>query len=190
MRILVTGGAGFIGSHLVEHFQGKAEVRVLDSLRSGYRKNLDGFEVEFIEGDIRDRQMVDKAMKDVDYVFHLAAMISVPESMTKITECIEINNTGMINVLEAAAANGVKKLCFSTSAAIYGDNPVVPKVETMFPEPKSPYAEFFNRNIQFTGIGKQGGFCTGIKEKSPAVIFQQQRQPEFGLQFRVGLFIH
>ena len=91
MRILVTGGAGFIGSHLVEHFQGKAEVRVLDSLRSGYRKNLDGFEVEFIEGDIRDRAAVDKAMKDVDYVFHLAAMISVPESMTKITECIEIN---------------------------------------------------------------------------------------------------
>ena len=140
MRILVTGGAGFIGSHLVEHFQGKAEVRVLDSLRSGYRSNLDGFDVEFIEGDIRDRAAVDKAMKDVDYVFHLAAMISVPESMTKIAECIEINNLGMNNVLESAAENGVKKLCFSTSAAIYGDNPVVPKVETMFPEPKSPYA--------------------------------------------------
>ena len=140
MRILITGGAGFIGSHLVEHFQGKADVRVLDSLRSGYLANLDGFDVEFIQGDIRDRAAVDKAMKDVDYVFHLAAMISVPESMTKITECIEINNTGMINVLESAAENGVKKLCFSTSAAIYGDNPVVPKVETMFPEPKSPYA--------------------------------------------------
>ena len=140
MRILVTGGAGFIGSHIVEHFQGKAEVRVLDSLRSGYRKNLDGFDVEFIEGDIRDRAVVDRAMKDVDYVFHLAAMISVPESMTKIAECIEINGLGMINVLESAAAAGVKKLCFSTSAAIYGDNPVMPKVETMFPEPKSPYA--------------------------------------------------
>ena len=140
MRILVTGGAGFIGSHLVEHFQGKAEVRVLDSLRSGYRSNLDGFDVEFIEGDIRDRAAVDKAMKGVDYVFHLAAMISVPESMSKIAECIEINNLGMNNVLESAADNGVKKLCFSTSAAIYGDNPVVPKVETMFPEPKSPYA--------------------------------------------------
>ena len=140
MRVLITGGAGFIGSHLVEHFQGKADVRVLDSLRSGYRANLEGFDVEFIEGDIRDRKAVDAAMKDVDYVFHLAAMISVPESMTKITECIEINNTGMINVLESAAENGVKKLCFSTSAAIYGDNPVVPKVETMFPEPKSPYA--------------------------------------------------
>ncbi len=140
MRVLITGGAGFIGSHLVEHFQGKAEVRVLDSLRSGYLKNLDGFEVDFIKGDIRDRAIVDKAMEGVDYVFHLAAMISVPESMTKIAECIEINNLGMNNVLESAASAGVKKLCFSTSAAIYGDNPVVPKVETMLPEPKSPYA--------------------------------------------------
>jgi UDP-glucose 4-epimerase len=67
-------------------------------------------------------------------------MISVPESMSKIAECIQINNLGMLNVLESASEHGVKKLCFSTSAAIYGDNPVVPKVETMFPEPKSPYA--------------------------------------------------
>ena len=82
MRILITGGSGFIGSHLVEHFQGKAEVRVLDNLRSGYRKNLDGFEVDFRLGDICDRKAVDEAMEGVDYVFHLAAMISVPESMS------------------------------------------------------------------------------------------------------------
>ena len=140
MRVLITGGAGFIGSHIAEYFQGKAEVRVLDSLRSGFEANLKPFKVEFIRGDIRDRAAVDAAMRGVDYVFHLAALISVPESMTKITECIDINDQGMINVLERAAAAGVKKLCFSTSAAIYGDNPVVPKVETMFPEPKSPYA--------------------------------------------------
>ena len=140
MRILITGGAGFIGSHIAEHFQGKAEVRVLDSLRSGNLDNLKGLAVDFIEGDIRDRRAVDRAMAGVDYVFHLAAMISVPESMTAISECIDINGLGMINVLESAAAAGVKKLCFSTSAAIYGDNPVVPKVETMLPEPKSPYA--------------------------------------------------
>ena len=140
MRVLITGGAGFIGSHLVEYFQGQAEVRVLDSLRSGYRRNLDGFNVEFIEGDIRDRETVRKAMQGVDYVFHLAAMISVPESMFKPIECADINVTGMLIVLEEAAAAGVKKLCFSTSAAIYGDNPVMPKREDMFPEPKSPYA--------------------------------------------------
>ena len=140
MRILVTGGAGFIGSHLVEYFQGKADIRVLDSLRTGYLKNLDGFDVEFIKGDIRDREVVRKAMEGVDYVFHFAALISVPESMEKIQECVDINVNGLLVVLEEAAAAGVKKLCFSTSAAIYGDNPEVPKRETMYPEPKSPYA--------------------------------------------------
>jgi UDP-glucose 4-epimerase len=140
MKVLITGGAGFIGSHLVEYFQGKAEVRVLDNLRSGYRKNLDGFKVEFIEGDILDRNAVKEAVKGVDYVFHLAAMISVPESMFKPIECVDINVRGLLIVLEEAAAAGVKKLCFSASAAIYGDNPAVPKRENMLPEPKSPYA--------------------------------------------------
>ena len=140
MKVLITGGAGFIGSHLVEYFQGKAEVRVLDNLRSGYRKNLDGFEVEFIEGDILDRNVVREAVKGVDYIFHLAAMISVPESMFKPIECVDINVKGLLIVLEEAADAGVRKLCFSTSAAIYGDNPLVPKREEMLPEPKSPYA--------------------------------------------------
>jgi len=140
MKVLITGGAGFIGSHLVEYFQGKAEVRVLDNLRSGYRKNLDGFEVEFIEGDILDRNAVREAVKGVDYIFHLAAMISVPESMFKPIECVDINVKGLLIVLEEAADAGVRKLCFSTSAAIYGDNPLVPKREEMLPEPKSPYA--------------------------------------------------
>ncbi|NOY75266.1 MAG: SDR family oxidoreductase [Kiritimatiellaeota bacterium] len=140
MRVLITGGAGFIGSHLVEHFQGKADVRVLDSLRSGYEKNLEPFDVEFIKGDILDRESVRKAVDGIDYVFHLAAMISVPESMFNPIECARINVEGMLNVLEESAEAGVEKLCFSTSAAIYGDNPVVPKIETMIPEPKSPYA--------------------------------------------------
>jgi UDP-glucose 4-epimerase len=79
-------------------------------------------------------------MQGVDYVFHLAAMISVPESMQKPVECNEINTTGTLIMLEEAAAAGVKKLVFSSSAAIYGDNPTMPKLETMTPEPKSPYA--------------------------------------------------
>ncbi|HTI97449.1 MAG TPA: NAD-dependent epimerase/dehydratase family protein [Dongiaceae bacterium] len=140
MRILVTGGAGFIGSHLVEHFQGRAEVRVLDNLRSGFRHNLTGFAHEFIAASILDREAVRQAMAGVDYVFHLAAMISVPESMTKPVECNELNTTGTLVVLEEAARARVRKLVFSSSAAIYGDNPVTPKVETMLPEPKSPYA--------------------------------------------------
>lgn len=86
MRILITGGAGFIGSHIAESFNGKAEIRVLDNLRSGYVENLNGLDVEFIRGDIRDRETVARAMQGVDYVFHLAAMISVPESMFKMQE--------------------------------------------------------------------------------------------------------
>jgi UDP-glucose 4-epimerase len=140
MKILVTGGAGFIGSHIVEHFQGRAEVRVLDNLRSGFKHNLAGLRHEFIEASILERDAVRRAVAGVDYIFHLAAMISVPESMTNPVECNAINVQGTLVVLEEAAKAGVRKLVLSTSAAIYGDNPVVPKVETMFPEPKSPYA--------------------------------------------------
>jgi len=141
MKILVTGGSGFIGSHIVEHYQDKAdEIRVLDNLRTGYRKNLDGLKHVFIEGSITDRELVAKAVEGVDYVFHLAALVSVPESMAKSAECVDINVHGLLNVLEASAAAGVKKLVFASSAAIYGDNPTVPKLETMLPEPKSPYA--------------------------------------------------
>ena len=139
-RVLVTGGAGFIGSHIVEHFQGKADVRVLDNLRSGFMHNLEPFDVEFIEGSVTDRDKVRQAVKGVDYVFHLGAMISVPESMDKPEECVEINAQGTLTVLREAADAGAKKLVLSSSAAIYGDNPTVPKLETMFPEPKSPYA--------------------------------------------------
>lgn len=140
MKILVTGGAGFIGSHIVEHFQGKAEVRVLDNLRSGFKKNLSGFECEFVEGSITDRLTVRQALRGVDCVFHLAAMVSVPESVQRPTVCNEINAIATRSLLDEAAKAGVKKLIFSSSAAIYGDNPTVPKLETMKPEPKSPYA--------------------------------------------------
>ena len=140
MKVLVTGGAGFIGSHIVEHFQGKADVRVLDNLRTGYTRNLEGFDVEFIEGSITDKTAVEKAVSGIDYIFHLAAMVSVPESMDCSIECVDINVNGTLNVLKAAADANVKKLIFSSSAAVYGDNPTMPKVESMLPEPKSPYA--------------------------------------------------
>ena len=139
-RILVTGGAGFIGSHIVEHFQGKAPIRVLDNLRTGRRANLSSLEAEFIEGSVLDRHTVRAAMKGVDCVFHLAAMVSVEESLQRPVECVAINVTGYLNVLEEAAAAGVKRVCFTSSAAVYGNNPAVPKLETMTPEPRSPYA--------------------------------------------------
>ena len=141
MRVLVTGGAGFIGSHLVEHFQGKAEVRVLDDLRTGYRHNLEGFQVEFIEGSVRDADVVARSMEGVDYVYHLAAMVSVPESIERPDECRGINAEGTLVVLEEAARAGVKKVVLSSSCALYGDNPVSPKHEELTPEPLSPYAQ-------------------------------------------------
>jgi UDP-glucose 4-epimerase len=140
-KILITGGAGFIGSHLVEHFQGIAsEIIVLDNLRSGYIENLSGLDHTFVHGCITHRALVDSIMPGTDYVFHLAAMISVPESMAKPIECNHINVTGLLNVLESAAQHRVRKFIHASSAAVYGDNPNVPKTEYMIPEPRSPYA--------------------------------------------------
>ena len=141
MRILVTGGAGFIGRHIAEYFQDRAEVRVLDNLRYGFKSNLSGLDCQLIVGSILDRDLVREAMKGVDFVFHLAAMVSVQESLQKPNECTEINVEGTAIVLEEAARARAKKLIFSSSAAIYGDNPTIPTIESMPAEPKSPYAE-------------------------------------------------
>ena len=189
MLILITGGAGFIGSHLVEHFHEQAEVRVLDNLRSGFKHNLEGFKCELIEGSILDRDLLRRALKDVDYVFHLAAMISVPESMQKPVECNELNTAGTLMMLEAAAQAGVKKLILSSSAAIYGDNPVIPKVETMAPEPKSPYAitkldgEYYCQ--MFTAEGRLPTACLRYFN-----VFGPRQNPRSQYAAAVPIFIH
>src|ERR1041385_8382326 len=134
MAILITGGAGFIGSHLAEYFHGKTDVRVLDNLHTGRRENLHGLKIDFIEGSILDRARLRSAMQGVDTVFHLAALTSVPESMRQPREYAEINVSGLLNVLEAAADAGVRKLCFSSSAAVYGENPEVPLREDARPD--------------------------------------------------------
>lgn len=140
-KYVITGGAGFIGSHIAEHLSNEGhQVLVLDSLRTGFENNLNGLNVEFVKGDIRDENLVNEVISGANGVFHLAALVSVPESLLKIKECIEINTIGTINILEAAKNTTGCKVVLSTSAANYGNNPVLPKVETMFPEPMTPYA--------------------------------------------------
>ena len=139
-KVLITGGSGFIGSHIAALASKHADVRILDNFRSGFRENLNGIPHELVEGSIEDIDVLNAVMSGVDYVFHLAAMISVPESMLKPAECVAVNTVGTLNVLEAAAQAGVKKLVLSSTAAIYGDDPTLPKVESLPPCPKSPYA--------------------------------------------------
>lgn len=143
MKVIVTGGCGFIGSHIVEYWINEsAEVHIIDNLRSGYKKNIEIFDQTNIihhKGSITDNDLVNKVLEGADYVFNLAALVSVPESMDKPKECIDINVGGLINLLEAAKKHKIKKLVHSSSAAVYGDDPELPKITAMRPNPKSPY---------------------------------------------------
>ena len=121
MRSLITGGAGFIGSHLAAALAARGdEVIILDNLSTGRRSNLDGIDAELVVGDIRDGTAVHDSMRGVERVFHLAAMISVPESMQYPLECYAVNLTGSIGVLEEARLSGVHRVVLSSSAALYG----------------------------------------------------------------------
>ncbi len=140
-KIVVTGGAGFIGSHISEALSAEGnEVVIIDNLRTGNVAKLSGIKHTFINGDIREFDCLCSAFQNVDTVFHLAAALSVPESMEKPVEYNDINGNGTLNVIKAAQQCGVRRIVFSSSAAVYGDNPELPKIETMTPEPLSPYA--------------------------------------------------
>lgn len=142
-RVLVTGGAGFIGSHLTHALVAEGyQVNVLDNLVTGHLKNLDSVKdaVTFIHGDIRDENELSQAVAGCQIVFHLAAMVSVVQSVTQPLESMAINDVGTLNVLEAARNNNVQRVVLSSSSAIYGDDPQLPKIETMEPSPLSPYA--------------------------------------------------
>jgi UDP-glucose 4-epimerase len=140
---LVTGGAGFIGSHITERLvrDGHA-VRVLDDFSSGKETNLDSFrkDVEIIKGDIRDADVVKRATKGVDIVFHEAALGSVPRSVMDPLTTHEVNMTGTLNVFLAARDSGVKRVVYASSSSVYGETPVLPKREDMTAQPLSPYA--------------------------------------------------
>jgi nucleoside-diphosphate-sugar epimerase len=143
MRTLVTGGAGFIGSHIVEELlRGGHSVRVLDDFSSGTRKNLDPFQgdLEIQEGDLRDATAVQAAVRGVELVFHLAAFVSVPQSMSDPETCFAVNVGGTVTLLEAARQAGARKVVVSSSTAVYGDTDVFPTTEETPLRPLSPYA--------------------------------------------------
>jgi len=140
---LITGGCGFIGSHIAEALVGEGHtVRVFDNLSSGRLENLHGFadRVDVVRGDIREPAALCAALHGVELVFHEAALVSVAASVEQPAENDAINIRGTLNVLQAARAAGVRRVVFASSAAIYGNNPDLPKHEEMLPEPESPYA--------------------------------------------------
>ncbi|UOY04876.1 SDR family NAD(P)-dependent oxidoreductase [Muricauda sp. SCSIO 64092] len=140
-KYVITGGAGFIGSHIANELNELGhEVIVLDNLRTGFKKNIEELDVKFVQGDVLDENLLYELAKGAKGIFHLAAMVSVPESLKNLEDCININVKGTLNVLEAAKKNPECKVVLSSSAAIYGSNPTLPKFENMLPEPMTPYA--------------------------------------------------
>ena len=166
MRYLVTGGAGFIGSNTVDELVRRGHsVVVLDDLSSGKEDNLAEIrnKITFIKGSITDIEVVRKAMHEAEYVLHLAARTSVPRSVKDPIETNKINIDGTLNVLVAAKELKVKRVVFAASSSAYGETPTLPKVETMQPQPISPYGV-----TKFVGelYGQTFGRCYGLENVS------------------------
>lgn len=147
MRILITGGAGFIGANLVESLLQNSEVklvRVLDNLATGSLKNIESFQgnpkFEFVEGDIRNLQTCSDVCKGVDVISHQAALGSVPRSVKDPLTSNEVNVTGTLNIFTAAKDAGIKRVVYAASSSTYGDHPGLPKKEELIGNPLSPYA--------------------------------------------------
>jgi nucleoside-diphosphate-sugar epimerase len=140
---LVTGGAGFIGSHIVHRLQKEgAKVRVVDNLSTGKKERLRGIDssIELIEDDLTDSRVCDRAVQDVEYVLHQAAVPSVQRSIQDPLETNRANVMGTLNLLESCRQHGVRRLVYAASSSAYGDTQVLPKKEDMAPNPLSPYA--------------------------------------------------
>lgn len=161
-RLLITGGAGFIGSNLVEHFlkdNRVSLVRILDDLSNGYYENIEEFQghpkFEFIHGDICDHKTCILATQGIDKISHQAALGSVPRSIENPMRSTKVNILGTVNVLHAAKENGVERVILACSSSTYGDHPGLPKIENKIGNPLSPYAVTKYSNEQFADVFKQ-----------------------------------
>jgi UDP-glucose 4-epimerase len=155
VRYLVTGGAGFIGSNIVEELLRRGRsVRVLDNFSTGRRENLASLldDIELVEGDIRSYHVVLKAAEGIDVILHQAALPSVPRSIADPITTNEVNVVGTLNVLEAARQTGVRRVVYASSSSIYGDKGAEPKRESMTPNPLSPYAVSKLAGEEYCGV--------------------------------------
>jgi len=140
---LVTGGAGFVGSHIAAGLTASgARVRVIDDLSTGYRENLEeiGGDLDFIQGNVADEDILQRALEDVEIVFHEAAIPSVPRSVDNPRQTHVACVDATFSLLVAAREKGIRRIVYAGSSSAYGDQPTLPKIETMLPEPLSPYA--------------------------------------------------
>ncbi|HEY9517900.1 MAG TPA: NAD-dependent epimerase/dehydratase family protein [Gemmatimonadales bacterium] len=162
---LVTGGAGFIGSHVAERLLREGHrVRVVDNLSTGDQRNIAllGGGVEFIRGDLRDAETCRRVCSGVEVVFHLAALPSVPRSMADPWASHDHNVNATVQLLLAARDAGVRRLVYSSSSSVYGDTPVLPKVETLEPLPRSPYAAAKLAGEQYVLAWARAGMVEGV----------------------------
>jgi UDP-N-acetylglucosamine/UDP-N-acetyl-alpha-D-glucosaminouronate 4-epimerase len=165
LRALVTGGAGFIGSHVVDALLGRGyAVRVVDDLSTGRLENLRhaADKIEFVEGDVRNPAVCTRTTRDIDVVFHLAALASVARSMEAPLQSHEVNASGTLHLLEASRQNGVRRLVFSSSSSVYGDTAVLPKREDVELEPRSPYAVSKLAGEQYVLAYARAGMLEGV----------------------------
>ncbi len=140
-RYLVTGGAGFIGCNIARRLLMEGyQVRVLDNFCTGSYENLKDLDVELIKGDLTNYRVVQRAVKGVDYILHQGALPSVLRSVNEPIASLNVNVLGILNVLTAAVAAGVKRVVYASSSSVYGDSSELPNTETMLPMPRSPYA--------------------------------------------------
>lgn len=191
---LVTGGAGFIGSNLVEYLlkYGAKKVRVLDNLATGSQENIQAFKgnpaFEYLEGDIRDLETCRKALEGVDFVSHQAALGSVPRSINDPVTSNEVNISGFLNILLAARDAGVKRMVYAASSSTYGDHPGLPKVEDEIGNPLSPYAVTKYVNELYASVfSKTYGFHTiGLRYFN---VFGPKQNPQGPYAAVIPLFI-